>query len=114
MKINLTYNNKPLIEPKSLIAFCTEPPILQIQLETNEYNINIIKDIKQNFVTLHNSGALFYIETKDNVYFASANCFYVDLPQSFQFVIVLINDDESINENYKSLYLPFRINGFNK
>lgn len=112
MKINLTYNNKPLIEPLSLIAFCSEPPVIQVQLQTNENNILTIKDIKDNFINLHNSGAFFYIETKNNVYFISVNGFYDSLPKSFQFVVLLINEAKLINEDYSSFYLPFRINGF--
>jgi hypothetical protein len=109
MKVNLTHNGKPVTEPKSTIAFCSEPAIIQAQLETNDINIDIIKDIKENFVTLHKSDSFFFIETKEKSYFISTNSFYSKLPSSFQFVVVLINEDESLNEYYDDYYLAFRI-----
>lgn len=112
MKVNLTHNGKPLIEPKCMLAFCSEPAVIQAQLETNDINIRIIKDIKENFITLNKSGSFFFIETKEQSYFISVHAFSSELPSSFQFVVVLVNEDESLNEDYDNDYLAFRIKGF--
>ena len=109
MKINLTFNNKPVIEPKSLAGFCDEPSTLHFQLETNEDNINIIKDIKDNFVSIKNSNSFFFIETNKTVYFFSGNSFYHRLKSSFEFAVVLMNEDKSINQNFNDYYLFFNV-----
>ena len=109
MKINLKHNGKPIIEPKSLVGFCSEPSILHFQLETNEDNINIIKDIKQNFVNIQNSNSFFFIETIKNVYFFSGNSFYSRLKSSFEFAVILMNEDKSLNQEFNDYYLFFNV-----
>jgi len=112
MKINLTYNNKPLIEPKSLVGFCPEPSTLHFQLDTNEDNINIIKDIKHNFIKINSNNSFFFIETTKNVYFFSGNSFYSRLKSSFEFAVILMNEDKSINQEFNDDYLFFNVSDY--
>ncbi len=112
MKINLTHNGKPIIEPKFKAVLSQTKPALHFQLETNENHISIIKDIKQNFVTLNNSGSFFFLETKEKTYFFNTMSFYKQIPSNFIFAITLINSDESRNTEFDNLYLSFNVNGF--
>lgn len=112
MKVNLTYNGKPVIEPEFKAVLSQTKSALHFQLKTNENNINIIKDIKENFVNLNNSGSFFFMETKDNIYFFSTMSFFDQIPSDFIFAITLINDDNSRNIQFDNLYLSFNVKGF--
>lgn len=112
MKINLTFNNKKIIGPKNMAAISTEYSYVYLHLETNEDNINIIKDIKENFITLHNSSSFIFIETKDNVYSFNTMSFYERIPNNFDFSVVLMDDNKTRNKNFDNLYLSFEITGF--
>lgn len=112
MKINLKHNGKPIIEPKFKAVLSQTKPALHFQLETNEYNVNIIKDIKQNFVNLNNSGSFFFLETKEKTYFFNTMSFYKQIPNDFIFAITLINNDDSRNIQFDNLYLSFKVTGF--
>lgn len=107
MKTNLTYNNKPVIEPKCLLASSSDNSSLCFSLITNEENINIIKDMKNNFYSVGNSRTFFFIETHDKCYFYNCTKLSNTLLKNFSFCIVLINDDNSLNQDYIDLYLSF-------
>lgn len=112
MNINLTHNGKPLISPKTLIGLGLESSSLYFQLETNEDNINIIKDIKKNFINLTNSGAFIFYETKNTVYLFNTTKLYNQIKNSFIIGVVLMNSDTSVNEDFDDEYLFFIVDGF--
>lgn len=112
MKVQLTHNKKLIIEPKFKAVLSQTKPALHFQLETNEYNISIIKDIKQNFVNLNNSGSFFFLETKEKTYFFNTMSFYEQIPNNFIFAITLINNDGSRNIHFDNFYLSFNVKGF--
>lgn len=112
MKINLTFHNKRIISPKNMAAISTEYSYLYLHLDTNEDNINIIKDIKENFITLHNSSSFIFIETKDNVYSFNTVSFYDRLPNTFDFSVVLMDENKKRNIQFDNFYLSFEITGF--
>lgn len=105
MKVNLTYNNKSITEPKCFLSFYENPCGLHFQLETNNDNIQIIKDIKNNLININLSLSFFFVETKDNVYFFKATNFKNKLTNPFEFAVLLINSDKSINQDFNNDYL---------
>lgn len=112
MKVNLTHNGKPLIEPKCVAVLSTVNPTLHFQLETNEINLDIIKDIKNNYISLTNSGSFLLMETREKVYFFNTTSIFHKLASNFRFAITLMNEDQSRNKEYDDLYLRLRVEGF--
>lgn len=111
MNVNITYNDKPLIEPKFIAGLNQINPTLNIKLETNDNNIEIIKDIKDNFVTLNSHNSFFFMETKEKVYAFSCLSFFNKIPNNLIFVITLINEDKTRNEIFDHLYISIDIQG---
>ena len=105
MKINLTHNNKKIIEPEYFLSFYQNPCGLHFKLETNEDNVNIIKDIKNNLMNINLSLSFFFVETKNNVYFFKATSFKDKITNNFEFAVLLVNEDESLNQDFNDDYL---------
>lgn len=107
MKINLTYNNKPLIEPKSLISYNQNSSSVYFLLETNDDNIKIINDMKNNFFNISSTRTIFFIESKDKCYSFNFTSLNLNTSNKLDFFIILIDENKKLNQKYKELYLSF-------
>lgn len=107
MKINLTFNNKPLIEPKSLISYNENSSSVYFLLETNEDNIKIMNDMKNNFFNISSTRTIFFIESNDKCYSFNFTSLNLNTSKKIDFFILLVDEENKLHKDFKDLYLSF-------
>ena len=107
MKVNLTYNNKPITEPKFLVSYNENSSSVYFLLKTNEDNIKIMHDMKNNFFNIINTRTMFFIESNNCCYSFNFTSLNINTSNNLDFFIVLVDEENKLHSEYKNLYLSF-------